>query len=232
MARKVVLIHHGESRYKDRAADQLEQLGYDVVNLHLYAGDKLPILNADIAGTVVYGGKYCITDIPNMPFLQDEMHWIEACMTAGLPVLGLCQGAQMIAHSLGAEVGPLDGEPCEFGYYTLETLDPEFMPVGLRVPQAHFHAFGLPEGAKLLARSADFPHQAFRYGEKIYGFQFHPEVTAPMFKDWQDAPWSREHDTRAGVQSHAEQEALSEETHRAVDPWFRAFLTKLFGAAT
>jgi len=230
MAQKVVLIHHGESRHKDRAADQLERLGYDIVNLHLYAGDRLPRLSADIAGTVVYGGKYCITDIETMPFLQEEMRWIEACMAAGVPVLGLCQGAQMIAHSLGAEVGPLEGDPCEFGYYRLETLDPAFMPVGLRVPQAHFHAFGLPAGATLLARSAGFPHQAFRYGAKTYGFQFHPEVTEPMFKEWQEAPWAREHEARAGCQSLAEQQALSQETHRAVDPWFRGFLTKLFGA--
>jgi GMP synthase (glutamine-hydrolysing) len=232
MAQKVILIHHGDSHRKDRAADQLEQLGYDVQHFHLYSGDTLPAFDADVAGTVIYGGKYCITDIPDMPFLQDEIRWLERCMAAGLPVLGMCQGAQMIAHILGAEVGPLDGEPCEFGYYELETLDPAFMPEGLRVPQAHFHGFGLPDGATLLARSAGFPNQAFRFGERTYGFQFHPEVTKQMFQDWQDAPWTAAHTQRKGVQSRAEQDALADEAQTAVDPWFRDFLTKLFGPAS
>ena len=48
----------------------------------------------------------------------------------------------------------------------------------------HNEGFDVPNSAELLARGSDFPNQAFRYGNNIYGIQFHPEVTPNIFKRW------------------------------------------------
>lgn len=114
-------------------------------------------------------------------------------MRRDVPMLGICQGAQAIAHVLGAGVGPIPGDPHEFGYY------PDYgtpaarnsIPEVLHVAQAHFHEFDLPVGAELLATGDPFPHQAFRYGEHTCAFQFHPDVTIAGFRRWQNAYWAR-----------------------------------------
>ena len=102
-------------------------------------------------------------------------------------MLGICLGAQLLAHELGAPVGPHPAGYHEFGYYELfpTAAGRDEIPVGLHVTQSHYHEFGLPAGATLLARSALYPRQAFRYGRNAYGFQFHAEVTRDIFRRWQ-----------------------------------------------
>jgi hypothetical protein len=86
-----------------------------------------------------------------------------------------------------------------------------------------------PPGATRLAGSALFPNQAFRPGERVYGLQFHPEVTIEGFRRWQDAPraaWGK-----PGAQDRAEQTALMHEHDAAQAAWFIDFLSRLFGRA-
>jgi len=125
-------------------------------------------------------------------------------MGKGMPVLGICQGAQSIAHLLGANVGPLPGEPHEFGYYPIYATEQgrKYLPEVMHVTQSHFHGFDLPDGAELLATGDRFPHQAFKYGELTFSFQFHAEVTIDGFKRWQQADWA--HKGKPGTQTKAE----------------------------
>ena len=88
--------------------------------------------------------------------------------------------------------------------------------------------FGIPEGAQRLASSDLFANQAFRYGDKIYGLQFHAEVTIEGFRRWQD---SSTYYGRQGAQTRREQERLMYAHDAAQADWFYALLAKLFGKA-
>ena len=92
--------------------------------------------------------------------------------------------------------------------------------------KAHFHGFDVPSGAELLAYSDLFPHQAIRYGRRVFAFQFHAEVTAPGFRRWQAADWASY--GKLGVQTKSEQDRLMLRHDRTQHEWFMGFLHTLF----
>lgn len=147
-------------------------------------------------GLVVLGGPMSAWDEAGHPHLEAEIAAIRAAVTAGLPVLGICLGAQLTARALGADVAPAPSK--EIGWYDIEltkggAADPvlaAFAPVE-RVFQWHGDAFEIPPGAELLATSAGCPHQAFRYGDRTYGLQFHLEVDGPLIERWLTVPGHR-----------------------------------------
>jgi GMP synthase (glutamine-hydrolysing) len=145
-----------------------------------------------------------------------------------VPLLGICQGAQSIAHVLGAEIGPPDSGQSEFGYYEVHPTEEgrNFLPEPSFFTQSHFHQFAIPTGAMRLAYSDTFANQAFKYGPCAYGIQFHPEVTIEGFRRWQDAPWARYH--LPGAQTREEQTDLMYRHDAAQARWFMNFLECLF----
>lgn len=232
MNQRIVLIRHNDGPEDDRVATFLTLAGVAFETRKPFKGETLGEVDDAVVGTVIYGGPFVVTETDAHPFLMDEARWIETCMRRNLPVLGICQGAQAVAHLLGAEVGPLPGEPHEFGYYPIYrsadagTLFPEV----IHVTQSHWHGFDLPPGAELLATSDLFPHQAFRYGDKTFGFQFHAEVTIRGFQRWQVS--DRAHYGKPGAQSKPEQDALAAEYDAAQHQWFMGFLENLFDQVT
>lgn len=228
---RVVLVRHGTGPEDDRVVTTLRALGYELDTRRPFQGQTLGPVTDDVAGTVIYGGMYNADAEAEHPFLTEEYRWIGAMLDAGLPVLGICQGAQMIAFHQGAAVGPVPENYYEFGYYEVSPT-PEgqsFLPEPHHFSQAHYHTFDLPRGACHLARSALFEHQAFRLGDRVYGLQFHPEQTRAGFTRWQSES-VRWHNS-PGAQSKAEQDRLGELHDAAQDRWFTGFLTGLFGAA-
>jgi GMP synthase (glutamine-hydrolysing) len=106
-----------------------------------------------------------------------------------IPVLGVCLGAQLLAHALGANV--FRGQQPEIGFAPVELTtegrrDVIFNGVPSPVPVFHWHGdtFDLPVGAALLASSANYSNQAFRFGKRAYGLQFHLEPDAPAWAEW------------------------------------------------
>jgi GMP synthase-like glutamine amidotransferase len=154
-------------------------------------GDPLPGVG-DVSGLVVLGGPMGIHD--DLPWLGPERDLLRDAARAGLPVLGVCLGAQQLAAALGAEV--TSGAEEEVGPGVVEltsegrrdpVLGPEYNGLsGTTVPCVHWHrdTFGLPVGAVHLAATRTFPHQAFRFGPLAYGFQFHVEVDAALADLW------------------------------------------------
>jgi GMP synthase (glutamine-hydrolysing) len=181
-----------------------------------------------LVGTVVYGGPFVVTERQTHTFLTDEHRWVEHCLANDLPLLGICQGAQSIAHVLGARVGPPEHGKSEFGYYEIRPTGEgaEVLPAPLWVSQNHFHEFGIPAGAVRLAESDSFDNQAFKYGTCTYGFQFHPEGTIKAFRRWQQAPWARW--SLPGAQTIDEQTRLMYLHDAAQAAWFFRFLERLF----
>lgn len=234
MRNRVVLVPHSYPYDGDRASDQLAKLGYKLDWRCAFDGDVLGDLQDDVAGTIVYGGMYDMAQIPKHPFLQDEIRWLQQCMDAGLPTLGICQGAQMIAHILGADVGPHPDGLHEYGYYEIEPLPgaQDFLPEPLHVVQGHFHGFDMPKGAKRLAKSKTYPNQAFQWKDHVFGVQFHPEVTDSFLEEhWLSQDWSEEASRQPNAQPLDVIRAGKALYEPAQDAWFRDFLTKLFGPA-
>lgn len=232
MRKRVVLIRHGDEPADDRVTRFFRSKGVEPAVVKPFKGEALGAADGGVAASVIYGGPFNVFDEDKHPFLYDEARWIKQCMAEGVPLLGICQGAQQIARALGAEVGPKPGEqPAEFGYYEIRpsAQGRDLFPESLLVAQSHFHEFQIPPGAEHLAGSVLFGNQAFRYGERTYGFQFHAEVTPDGFRRWQEAPWARY--GKPGTQSRAEQDALMAAHDQAQHEWFMGFLDKLFGGA-
>ena len=229
MARQLVLVRHGDDPPDDRVVSFAVQAGFEPVFMRPFKGDRLGDPGPDVAGSVVYGGPYNVFEEDRHPFLRDEAAWIRACMAHGIPLLGICQGAQQIARVLGAHVGPPDSGVHEFGYYPISPTAEgrDFLPQTLHMVQAHFHTFDIPQGAVRLAGSPLYPNQAFRHGERTYGVQFHPECTIEGFRRWQATPWAAY--GKPGAQTKAEQDRLMAEHDAAQADWFYGFLARLFG---
>jgi len=149
-------------------------------------GARLPDVAA-AEGLIFLGGPMSVND--GSAYLRCETDVIRRAVERGQPVLGVCLGAQLIASALGARVyrNPLK----EIGWYEIQRTDagagdPLFAGMGKRetVFQWHSETFDLPQGAVLLATSEACRHQAFRFGEHVYGLQFHLEATPGMIAEW------------------------------------------------
>ena len=102
---RVLLVRHEDGPDDDRVTSYLKTAGIAADIRRPFRGEPLGEIAEDIVGTVIYGGRYNAYDTELHPFLAEEYRWIEAALAAGLPTLGLCQGAQMIAWQQGAWVG-------------------------------------------------------------------------------------------------------------------------------
>jgi GMP synthase (glutamine-hydrolysing) len=171
------------------AVPVLSQHGVPVTRLDAFEADvRWPGLD-DIAGLVVFGGEMNVDEIERYPYLLSQRHLMRRAVDAGMPVLGICLGAQMLARALDARVyrAPLR----ELGFKPLRMTeagraDPLLVAfhTGDRVFQWHEDTFDLPDGAELLAVGDDVPVQAFRMGRNAWGVQFHFEIDAEGVDAW------------------------------------------------
>ncbi len=174
-------------------ADELALAAQPMELVRLDRGDAVPRADA-IAGLVVMGGPMGVHDDGRYPWLPSERNLLADTARAGKPVLGVCLGAQQLAMALGGEV--TTGADAEIGLGRVELtgpgrLDPVTGPEygGLSTPSLpclHWHqdTFTLPAGAAHLAASTRFPFQAFRWGDRAYGLQFHVEVDRELAAAW------------------------------------------------
>ncbi len=159
-----------------------EEHGYTVTDTQLYTDATLPPI-ADIDALAIMGGPMNIYQHRDHPWLLKEKRFIEQAIEAGVPTIGVCLGAQLIADVLGARVA--QNPQIEIGWFEVETAtaaDHEGLLPDLpsRFTAFHWHgdAFDIPSGATRLAKSEACPNQAFEYGGHVLGFQFHLEYSA------------------------------------------------------
>jgi GMP synthase (glutamine-hydrolysing) len=184
-----VLIQHVPYEGPGALAPAVRDTGAELMLVRIDLGDRVPSPAdlVDVAGLVVMGGPMGVHD--ELRWLEEERVLLRAAVDAGLPVLGVCLGAQQLAAALGAEVVTGPEPECGVGevHLTAAALaDPVFGAAPTPLPCVHWHGdtFSLPDGAVRLAGNAAYENQAFRVGASAYGLQFHVEVTGSLVAHW------------------------------------------------
>lgn len=193
----IVVLQHAEECSAGRLGVTLRDLGLavdvrrlDLPKNHAFNRGRcerqigVPIDLDDVHGVVILGGPQNVGD--NQPWMAAEIEFIRRAHAAELPILGICLGAQLIAHTLGGQVGPMD-KP-EVGFVNVKVSVPgqiETLLAGVPWDHPQFASHGqeikqLPAGSTHLMSSAACKNQAFKAGVRTYGFQFHFELDRPM----------------------------------------------------
>ena len=184
MARALV-VQHTPSEGLGWLQEWLPDAGVHVHPIHPYLGHRVPP-SVEGDALVVLGGPMGATDDEVAPWLPAVRSLLATAIDDGVPTLGICLGAQMLATVAGGEVSRGSAGP-ELGYGDVEVaVSDELLTAGsLPVVQWHFDTVTrLPDDAVLLASSDRYAVQAFRVGDVAWGLQFHMEATLPMVADW------------------------------------------------
>ena len=176
---RVIVVRHHDIDDAGFVADAFRARGAEP-SVHLFPADgPLPALDG-VDHVVVLGAAWSVYDEKAVGhWIEDELDWIRAADVAGVPVLGICFGAQALTAALGGQV---EAAPrAEIGWTIIESLDPGLIEEG---PWLEFHGDQCvpPPGARLLART-DVCVQAFSVGRHL-AVQFHPEVDGAQVSRW------------------------------------------------
>lgn len=149
-----------------------------------YNGEALPAID-DYDMLVVMGGPQSPIEIEKSPYLKDEIELIKQSLKKKKRIVGVCLGAQLISEALGAKTERSPNK--EIGMYPVELLDnaatdPVFSDFPAQFDVMHWHSDmpGVADGINLLAKSEGCPRQIFRFGDRVYGFQCHFELTKEL----------------------------------------------------
>jgi GMP synthase-like glutamine amidotransferase len=204
------------------AVQALEDAGAPVVIWDAIGGHPGPALD-DVGGLVVFGSTYNVEHAEEQPFIQEVAGLARESVQRGVPYLGVCFGAQLLAWALGSDV--VKSSVREVGFEPIRPLpaaaDDRLVSHygdGDPVFQWHMDTFDLPTGAELLAKGYGVAHQAFRIGDAAWGLQWHFEIDAAEIAFWLDtyeqeggdllADWGK---TRAQVERETEQHIAAHE---------------------
>jgi GMP synthase (glutamine-hydrolysing) len=198
----VLFLQHGDTDRPGLLADVLESRGVRVDVRRPDLGDPVPEQAVGFDGLAIGGGAQSVCETASFPYLADEARLVRAAEQAGMPIIGLCLGAQVMASALGGTVRRAPQREIGFFDVTLDPLadsDPLWHDLPRVFPTTHWHGdtFDLPPGAVKLASSARTDNQLFRFGTRLYGLQFHLEMTPEIFRAM--AEDSRDYLTDAGV---------------------------------
>ena len=149
---------------------------------HVRVGsDPLPDLGA-VDGLVTFGGAESVTEIGRHPALEEEAEFLRAAVERELPVLGVCLGAQLLAHALGGSVRRLPRRAVR--WVELERIaDDDLLPDPVWALHWNEDAIEPPPGAVELLDRGGLGCAAFRIGS-AWGVQFHADVDAATLDGW------------------------------------------------
>ncbi len=187
-----VFIEQIECEHPGLLLAPFEAKGISTKIVRPYKGDKLPEALGPDQGLVVLGGPMNVDETDKYPYLAEQIRLIKDTVDQGQLVLGICLGSQLLAKALGAHVfkapkEEIGGDEVEFT--DAGRADPIFEGLSNPLPvfQWHGETFEIASGSTHLASSSACANQAFRYGSRAYGLQFHFEVDREMAQTWAEA---------------------------------------------
>lgn len=183
---KILFVIHAEFEKPGYIEIWAKKQGHHTQEVNPYKGEKLPDAKS-FDFLIVMGGPQSPLEIDKFPYLSDEIKLIKQAIKNKKRILGVCLGAQLIGEALG---GTTERSPNrEIGAYPIELFkeaqyDPVFRRFSEKFTVMHWHSDmpGIPKGGVLLAKSKGCPRQIFRYGDRIYGFQCHLELTKELVR--------------------------------------------------
>jgi GMP synthase (glutamine-hydrolysing) len=186
--RPVLIVQHAFYEHPAVIRRALQTQGLPTLLIHPYRGDAYPELS-EIAGMVSLGGPMSANDEREHPWILAECDLLRGCVASDLPVVGVCLGGQMMARATGGRV--VKNHVAEVGWFPIELnaegqRDRVVGAAGATPLVYHWHndTFEPPAEAMHLAQSKHCPRQAYRIGERAYGFQFHPEADHQLVHEW------------------------------------------------
>ncbi len=200
-------------------ADAIRARGVELDTWLRAEEDRAPSDPRDYDAVLTFGGAMHADQEGEHPWLAEEKDLLRELLERCVPLLGVCLGAQLVAHAAGAAVQRAS-EP-EIGWYDVALTgeaasDPLLAPLapGFNAFQWHSYEFALPPGATPLARS-EVCLQAFRAGDCAWGIQFHAEVSAEIVESWIE-DYRSDNDA---VATKLDPEALREQTRASLASW-------------
>lgn len=228
-ARRALVICHSAGEGAGRVGERLRERGYEFEPLVIVSDPALPVSHTPFPEptqfdlVAAFGAPWSVYDTKTIgTWITRELRVLRDAHDRGVPVLGVCFGAQALAAALGGLVtrAPVP----EIGWHGIDS-DETWIDAGPWF-QWHHDRFTLPPGATELARSARAP-QAFRSG-RSFGVQFHPEVDDAVVRDWLDGRHRDEDEFRAAaadpVAIAASAEAMVQRSLPAADRLVDGFL--------
>jgi GMP synthase (glutamine-hydrolysing) len=145
----------------------------------------------EVAGVVMFGGTMNVDEVDDHPFLKENRDLTREAVERGVPYLGLCLGAQLLARAMDAPV--MRAPVKEVGFEPIHPLaaaasDPLLgaLADGDMAFQWHQDTMELPSGAEQLVAGERVALQAFRIGPSAWATQFHLEIDAEELELWLD----------------------------------------------
>jgi GMP synthase-like glutamine amidotransferase len=187
----LLVVQNSEFDPPARLAEWFDAAGIVLDQRRPYSGDDLPEDLAGFSGLLVLGGEMAAWADDAAPWLAQVRHLIRTAVADARPTLGICLGAQLIAHALGGRV-EVGADGPELGAQLIAkrsaaAQDPLLaeLPITPDVVQWHYDAITqLPPDAVLLASSPVYPNQIFRVGRACWGMQPHFETTPDVVRAW------------------------------------------------
>lgn len=180
----IAILQHEMNEDAGFILNWLEERCFCFEIFEIWDSQKLPSSEL-FTGIITLGGESNIKDLERLLWMQREVSWLTDAIKNGIPILGVCLGAQILAHILGAEVRRLS--KAEKGVHQLVIdLSSTFKSLNgvtnIDVLQAHGYRFDIPAGAKNIASSKLCEHQIFYHKQKkVMGIQCHLEWSNETF---------------------------------------------------
>jgi GMP synthase (glutamine-hydrolysing) len=178
----IALYQHGAGEPPGYILELIRERDLEYKIIPLFETSEVPG-GIDVTHMVFLGGQMSVNNEKEYPWILQEKQLICHAIQSGIPVLGICLGAQLIASALGKKVFPCREEK---GWCEIRKNTPPGFPMpgnDLTVFQWHGENFELPDGSLLVYRGDFVQNQMFTIGSAT-GVQFHPEVTEEIIHDW------------------------------------------------